>query len=289
MNEPLSVGRPGTLQFGFIGLGHQGSPMAERMIAGGLRPWLWARRESILEQYRDTEAQLAGSPAEVGANCDVIGLCLYDADATDTVLFGPDGVMTDIRRGTVLAIHATTGPEYVVDLAGRVADRGVRVIDAPVSGGDAAALAGQLVVIVGGGEDEAAACAPMFVTYSDRIIRAGGLGAAQSAKLINNALMTAITGLVYDSFEFGSKWGIDTDALGELLANGSAANPSVGVFLALGGSREFSVRAWPTLHKDVALLESLATRTALPDSMLLSCAGATIKEMHRLRTLPAAE
>lgn len=278
-----------SVEFGFIGLGHQGSPMAERMISGGLRPWLWARREAVLARYRDAGARLAASPAEVGARCDVIGLCLYDAAATDTVLFGPDGLMTDVRPGTVLAIHATTGPQYVTELGARVADRGVRIVDAPVSGGDAAALAGQLVVIVGGGQDEAAACESMFATYAGRVIVVGGLGAAQSAKLINNSLMTAITGLVYDAFEFGSTWGIEADALGELLANGSAANPSVGVFQALGGSREFSVRAWPTLHKDIALLESLTAATPLSGRMLRSCAAATIQEMHRLRTLPAPE
>ena len=259
--------------------------MAERMISGGLRPWLWARRESVLERYRGTDARLANSPAELGARCDVIGLCLYDADATDTVLFGPDGLMQDIRPGTVLAIHATAGPGYVVDLAARVAERGVRVVDAPVSGGDAAALAGQLVVIVGGDDADSAACAPMFGTYAGRIIPVGRLGAAQSAKLINNGLMAAITGLVYDAFEVGSAWGIAAPALGELLANGSAANPSVGVFLALGGAREFSVKAWPTLHKDVALMEGLVEGTPLGDSQLLSCASATIQEMHRLRSV----
>ena len=277
------------LTFGFIGLGHQGSPMAERMISGGLEPWLWARREAVLERYRETDARLARSPAEIGANCDVIGLCLYDAAATDAVLFGPVGLMTEVRPGAVLAIHATTGPDYVVDLAARAAERGVRVVDAPVSGGDAAALAGQLVVIVGGAEDDATACAPMFASYAGRIVKAGRLGAAQSAKLINNGLMTAITGLVYDAFDFGDRWGIDADALGELLGNGSAANPSVAVFQALGGAREFSVRAWPTLHKDVALLESLVAHSALPGSMLQSCASSTIREMERLRTLPSNE
>ena len=119
--------------YGFIGLGHQGTPMAERMIADGLRPWLWARRSQILGRYRDAEATLASSPAELGERCDVIGLCLYDADATDTVLFGEDGLMTSIRPGTILCIHATVGPQYVTGLAARVADRGVRIIDAPDS------------------------------------------------------------------------------------------------------------------------------------------------------------
>ena len=95
--------------FGFIGLGHQGTPMAERMIDAGLQPWLWARRQEVLDRYEGAQAQLAVSPAQLGADCDVIGLCLYDAAATDSVLFGADGLMSAIRPGTVLALHSTVG------------------------------------------------------------------------------------------------------------------------------------------------------------------------------------
>jgi 3-hydroxyisobutyrate dehydrogenase-like beta-hydroxyacid dehydrogenase len=266
--------------YGFIGLGHQGTPMAERMIAGGLRPWLWARRREVLDRYRDTEACLATSPAELGARCDVVGLCLYDAEATDAVLFGPEGLMSAVRPGTVLAVHATVGPRYMIDLGARVAERGVRVVDAPVSGGPAA-LAGQLLVILGGDDQDCRRCASMFDTYAGKVARVGALGAAQAAKLVNNGLMTAITGLVFDAFDLGDALGIDPAGLGEVLANGSAANPSVGVYLAIG-AEDFSIRAWPTLHKDVALLESLARSTPLGSGLLVSSAAATIREMaHR--------
>lgn len=271
-----------TPTYGFIGLGHQGTPMAQMMIHDGLRPWLWARRAEVLDRYRDADAHIAASPAEVGANSDVIGLCLYDADATDAVLFGEDGVMTAIRPGTVLAMHATVGPDYVRDLATRVEPRGVHVVDAPVSGADAA-LERKLLVIVGGDDTAIERCHPMFDTYAGRVARVGGIGAAQAAKLINNALMTAITGLVFDAFELGESLGIAPTALGDVLANGSAANPSVNFFLALGGAEEFSIRAWPTLHKDVDLVSDAASRRDLNDCQLITTATATIRAMERLR------
>jgi 3-hydroxyisobutyrate dehydrogenase-like beta-hydroxyacid dehydrogenase len=125
----------------------------------------------------------------------------------------------------------------------------------------------------------------MFATYSNRVVRAGGLGTAQSAKLINNALMTAITGLVYDAFALGDEFEVPLEALGEVLGNGSAANPSVDVFLALGGAREFSIKAWPTLHKDIALIEQVTSQAAATAATrtLLACASTTIREMERLR------
>jgi 3-hydroxyisobutyrate dehydrogenase len=263
--------------YGFIGLGHQGSPMADRMIAAGLRPWLWARRHEVLERYRREGAQLATSPAELGAHCDVIGLCLYDAEATDSVLFGDQGLMTTVRSGTVLALHSTVGPAYVQDLAIRVAQHGASVVDAPVSGGDAAAV-GQLLVMTGGNEDLCAICAPMFDTYASRVVHTGPIGSAQTAKLINNSLMTAITGLVFDAFDLGALLEVDRDRLGEILAHGSAANPSVNIYLGLGANR-FSAAAWPTLHKDVALALSLGVDTKL----LLKTAASTIHEMDQRR------
>lgn len=276
-----TVRRPPT--YGFIGLGHQGSPMAERMVAAGLRPWLWARRAEVTDRYLATDARLAATPAELGAACDVIGLCLYDADATDEVLFGDDGLLREVRPGTVLAIHATVAPTYVTELADRVADLGVAVVDAPVSGGDEAAAAGQLLVIVGGDDDACAACEPMFDAYAGRVARVGPLGAAQASKLVNNALFAAITGLVFDAFELGRHFGIDPDGLAEVLANGSAANPSVGVYQHLG-AEDFSIRAWPTLHKDVALVAEVAAAVGKPSSALLDTARATISRMERLRS-----
>jgi 3-hydroxyisobutyrate dehydrogenase-like beta-hydroxyacid dehydrogenase len=265
------------VNYGFIGLGHQGTPMAERMIAAGLKPWLWARRSEVLERYRGTQARIATTPAQLGAHCDVVGLCLYDAAATEDVLFGPDGLMEGVRPGTVVAVHATVGPNYVKELVGRVAGAGVSVVDAPVSGGDEAA-AGRLLVMAGGSEVARARCAEMFATYAGRIVVLGDVGAAQSAKLVNNSLMTAITGLVFDAFEFGSALGVDRTGLGEVLANGSAATPSVEVCLALGED-EFSLRAWPTLHKDVALAVTMSTGP----SQLLDVAAATITDMERRR------
>jgi 3-hydroxyisobutyrate dehydrogenase len=268
--------------YGFIGLGHQGSPMAERMIAAGLRPWLWARRAEVLDRYRSSDAGIAASPTELGARCDVVGLCLYDAEATDAVLFGDGGLMSEIRPGTVVAIHATVSPEYVVELARRVDARGVRVVDAPVSGGDEVAAAGRLLVVVGGGDDDLTACRPMFDTYSDNVVRVGDVGAAQSAKLVNNSLMTAISGLVFDAFEVGRALGIDEVGLGKVLSGGSAANPSVGIYNDLG-AETFSIRAWPTLHKDVSLTKQIMGARNQVDGLLLSTAETTIEMMEQLR------
>ena len=255
--------------------------MAERMIDGGLRPALWARRRLVLERYADVDAAMMTSPAALAAASDVIGLCLYDSAAIDDVVFGPDGIMEAVRPGSVIAIHSTVGPDYVKAIASRLADHGVAIVDAPVSGGPAAAV-GELLVIAGGLPPHLALCGPMFATYSNRVVHVGDVGAAQAAKLVNNALMTAITGLVFDAFDLGAALGIDRSGLGEILANGSAANPSVPLYLHLD-AEQFSYRAWPTLHKDVALAQELGIQTPL----LIGAAVTTIAEMERRRAVLA--
>jgi 3-hydroxyisobutyrate dehydrogenase-like beta-hydroxyacid dehydrogenase len=223
------------------------------------------------------DAVVVASPAELASSSDVIGLCLYDGAATDEVVFGRNGLIEAIRPGTVLAVHSTVGPGYVTDLADRMARLEVSVLDAPVSGGPAAAT-GELLVMVGGSNADVEVCSPMFATYANRVVRLGRVGAAQAAKLVNNSLMTAITGLVFDAFDIGSALGIDGAGLGEVLSCGSASNPSVPVYLNLG-AEQFSYRAWPTLHKDVALLKDLRSDS----SFLIQAASATIAEMARRR------
>ena len=266
---------------GFVGLGHQGTPMAQRMIDCGLRPWLWARRPEILDRYRATDAVVASSPAELGARCDVVGVCMLDADATDAVLWGDDAIMATARPGTVLAIHGTVGVAYIEQLARRCAARGVHVVDAPVSGGDLA-LTNQLLVILGGDDEPLARCAPMLAACAGEIVRVGGVGAAQGAKMVNNTVYTAMAGLLFDAFDFGDRLGIDRDGLGTILAGGSAATLLFSSFIGLG-PEQFSIRAWPTLHKDLDLARPLAADTGTERSNLIAAAGAAVDRMVELR------
>lgn len=256
--------------------------MAERMIAADLRPHLWARRREVMDQYSESDAVLTASAATLAAACDVIGLCLYDAAATDAVLSGDDGLFCGLRPGTVVAVHSTVGPDYVQALAERLAERRVRLVDAPVSGGPAAAE-GKLLVMVGGDDDDVAACQPMFATYSDNVVRLGTNGTAQATKLLNNALMAAITGLVFDLFELGGALGIDREGLARVLSGGSAANAVIDYYLGAGGAEQMSIKGWPTLHKDVELVRSLASSTTLADGQLVTTAAATIRAMERHR------
>jgi 3-hydroxyisobutyrate dehydrogenase len=267
--------------YGFVGLGHQGRPMARRMIDCGLEPWVWARRPEILDAFRGPGARLAGSLADLGAHCDVIGLCMLHAEATDAVLWGDAGIMSTIREGSVLAVHGTVGTAYVEQLAQRAAAQGVAVVDAPVSGGDRA-LTGELLVIAGGDDDALARCEPMFATYAGRVVRVGAAGAAQSAKVVHNTLYIGIAGLLFDAFALGHALGIAPDGLGTVLDGGAAATLVFPSVIGLG-EEQFAIRAWPTLHKDLELARPLLARAGADTTPLAASAAAAIAHMAELR------
>src|SRR4051812_14682042 len=200
----LGAGAPSRpmIRVGFIGLGSQGAPMARRIVEGGYPLTVWARRPETIEPFADTEAAVAGTPAELGAASDVVGICVMaDADVED-VLFRADGVLAGMAAGGVIAIHSTIHPDTCARVAQRARDRGVAVIDAPVSGGGGAAAQRKLLVMVGGEADHVARCQPVVETFGDPVLHLGPLGSGQMAKLVNNLAFTALVAVALETYAF---------------------------------------------------------------------------------------
>src|SRR5246500_766347 len=170
------------MHVGFIGLGSQGGPMAERIVEAGFPTTLWARRPASLEPYADTAAKTAGSPAELAAASDLVCLCVVGDDDVREVLYGQTGVLAGLAADGIVAIHSTVHPDTCREVAESAAKHGISVIDAPVSGGSPAAEAGTLLVMAGGDEDAVERCRPVFATYADPIVYLGPLGSGQVAK-----------------------------------------------------------------------------------------------------------
>jgi 3-hydroxyisobutyrate dehydrogenase len=163
---------------GFIGLGSQGGPMARRIIDAGYPVTLWARPPATLEPFADTSAKTAGSPAELAAASDLVCVCVRDDADTEQVV---DAGLGGLAAGGVIAVHSTVHPDTCRRLAERAATGGVRLIDAPVSGGAPAAEAGRLLVMAGGDEEAVEFCRPVFGSYGDPIVPLGPVGAGQHA------------------------------------------------------------------------------------------------------------
>ena len=254
------------LTVGFIGLGSQGAGMAQRILEQGLPTSLWARRTASLEPFAG-KATVAADPVELGRTSDVVGICVTDGAAVREVTLGPGGVLAGMRAGSVLAIHSTIGTEDCSEIARAGAERGVQVIDAPVSGGGAVAAAGRLTVYVGGSDDAVARARPVLETYGDPVLHMGALGAGLRTKLLNNALNAAHFALAHDAMEIGTTLGLDPDALAEALRSGSGRSFSLEVFVGLRSFDAIAGHVGPIMSKDMGLFARETADT--PDRAVL--------------------
>jgi 3-hydroxyisobutyrate dehydrogenase len=232
--------------------------MARRIVEEGFPLTLWARRPESLVPFADTVATVAATPAELGAASDVVGICVVaDADVED-VLLRPDGVLAGMAPGGVVAIHATVHPDTVRRLGDVAAERGVAILDAPVSGGAPAVQARRLLVMAGGDEDALARCRPVLAAFANPVIHLGALGSGQMAKLLNNFVFTAQVGAALDVFSFADAVGVDRGALAQVLASGSGGSTAAGIVAATN----FDISALSShaslLHKDVSIMREVA-------------------------------
>jgi 3-hydroxyisobutyrate dehydrogenase len=261
------------LKVGFIGMGHQGLPMAQRIVEAGFPTALWARRLATLEPFQGSSARVVTSPAQLGAASDLVGVCVFDGAGVREVLFAEDGVVEGMAPGGIVTVHSTVAPDEIRAIAARAAKRDITVLDAPVSGGPVQAASGRLVVLLGGPGPACERSRPVIATYSDRIIHVGDVGSAQLAKLVNNVVMTAHLGLAIDTFRFGEQLGLDRNALNEVLLYGSGRSYSIEVLVGLGSVEALArTNATPTLAKDIELVSALGGNNDAISGVLLPTA-----------------
>jgi 3-hydroxyisobutyrate dehydrogenase-like beta-hydroxyacid dehydrogenase len=272
---------PGTDRVGFIGLGSMGGAIVSRIVAAGYTTILWARRPEAMDPFRRALVETAESPADLASRADIVGICVWSDEDVLEIMLGARGVLAGCRPGTVVAIHSTTQPGTCRDLADAGRERDVAVIDAPVSGGPDAALAGSLVVAVGGDAAAAERCTPLFACFSDAVVHLGPVGNAQLAKLVNNALLAANLSLADDALTIGQAFGISPDSLAQVLRRGSGRSFALDVAVGIRGSSEIRRAALPALEKDVQSLTraSAAAQHAESGALLVEAATEAVRRL----------
>ncbi|WP_375482427.1 NAD(P)-dependent oxidoreductase [uncultured Mycobacterium sp.] len=271
------------MHVGFIGLGSQGGPMARRIIDAGYPTTLWARRPASLEPFADTAAKVAGSPAELAAESDLVCLCVVGDADVDQVACGERGVLAGLKPGSVIAVHSTVHPNTCHELAKRTAAHSVSVVDAPVSGGGGAAAEGQLLVMVGGDADVVERCKPVFETYADPVVYLGELGSGQTTKLLNNLLFTANLATAATTLALGQALGVSPEGLIEVISRGSGNSFALNALGGVGGLDRLAGYAGSLLQKDVRLVADLAERASTSPGAVLDAADAALTLMKHPR------
>jgi 3-hydroxyisobutyrate dehydrogenase len=277
-------GLAAAVRVGFIGLGSQGGPMARRIIDAGYPVTLWARRPATLEPFAGTPAKVAASPAELAAASDLVGICVVSDADVEEVVAGERGVIAGLDPGGVIAVHSTVHPDTCRRLAEQAASRGVRLVDAPVSGGGPAAAERRLLVMAGGEAETVEYCRPVFATYGDPVIHLGPLGSGQLTKLLNNLLFTANLATAASALGLGRVLGIDPGRLADVMSHGSGNSFALGAIGGAGGTLDLLAPiAGPLLEKDVRLVAEIADAAKAPAGAVMAAADAALALMNRVR------
>ena len=208
----------------FIGLGIMGLPMAKNLLKAGHDVTAFNRSPAKVEQFVAEGGKGAASIAEAVAEADVIITMVPDSPDVEAVVSGDDGVFANAKPGALWIDASTIRPDVAQRLAQAATDAGLRAIDAPVSGGEAGAIEGNLSIMVGGDAEVVEAARPILEAVGTTIVHVGPSGAGQTVKAANQLIVAGIIELVAESLVFLEAHGVDLEAAVEVLAGGLAGN-----------------------------------------------------------------
>jgi 3-hydroxyisobutyrate dehydrogenase-like beta-hydroxyacid dehydrogenase len=208
---------------GFIGLGAMGAPMAKTVAASGFDLSVFDVRPENAEPLVEAGATSAGSPREAADGVDALVLMVVNADQAEDALFGRDGAAETMSSGSAVVVMSTVGPEAVRAIEGRLAGRGVGMLDAPVSGGVARAERGDLLIMAGGPADLFEELRPVLEAMGSTVAHCGGsVGDGQSVKLVNQLLCGVHIAAAAEALAYAQAMGLDPRTVYETIRHGAA-------------------------------------------------------------------
>lgn len=244
---------------GIVGLGKMGAPMAKHLLARGFNvcgcdPVDVARRNA-----REIGASVLETPREVAQKSNLVIVVVGFDHEVETAIWGKDGIVEGARKGLVVANGSTVAPRYARRLAERLHEKSIVSLDIPSARGEAAAVAGK-VLLFGGGDPKAfEACRPAFSAFASDIFHVGDQpGAGQVAKMVNNLILWACTSANDEGLRLGEALGVDAGRMREALRHASAQNWS------MDNRAELSGMPWAEKDMSIVLDEADRARLSLP-------------------------
>ena len=265
-------------RIGFIGLGIMGAPMAAHLATAGHQVIGHIRRPEAGQRLIAAGGTTATSIADTVADADVVITMLPNHPEVEQVVLGPDGVITRAPDNALLIDMSTIRPETAI----RIADLGIRSLDAPVSGGQAGAENATLAIMVGGDADDVAYARPLFEVLGKTIVHVGPHGAGQTVKAANQLVVGGIYALVSEAIVLLEASGVDPVAGLDVLAGGLAGSRILDLKRASMINREFTPGFRVDLHhKDMGIAIDAARQAdvALPVTGLVAQLMAAARAM----------
>ena len=260
------------MKVGFIGTGAMGRPMARNLVAKGFSVAAYDLEPAALAAAVKLGASPASSAAAAAAESDLVITMLPSSPHVESAYFGPRGVLEGTAAGRLCVDMSTIDPGTARRVAARLGERGVRFIDAPVSGGVSGAEDGTLAIMVGGEAGDLETARPALAAMGQHIVHVGAVGAGAVAKLCNNLIAGVATVAVSEAFRIAEGFGVDARLLTQVIANSSGrtwimehSHPVPGIVPRAASSRDYAPGFTVDLMcKDLGLAVNAARELRVP-------------------------
>lgn len=234
------------MAIGFIGLGNIGRPMAKQLLKLSEPVWVFDVVPNAMAELTELGANAAASPAELVAQCRIVGICVRDDRDVDNLLYGSEGLFAHAKADTIIAIHSTVTQDAILRWHRDAVALGVHVIDAPITGGAAGAEGGTLCYMVGGDETLVERCRPVFLCSGSKIVHGGAVGTGIALKLCNNLMTYAAFVAAHEGFKLAKACGLAPEKLQEVGQANGVVTPQMAAFI---GGRDSLVHDAELLQK----------------------------------------
>ena len=209
---------------GFIGLGIMGRGMVDNLMQAGFELVVWNRSAGRMTPFVERGASPAASPRDVAARSDIIITCVSDTPDVEAVILGDDGVIHGASAGDLVIDMSTINPVNTVEIAAALNEKGIAMLDAPISGGSEGAANGTLSIMIGGSEDDVARAQPCFQAMGSTITHVGEQGAGQTVKLSNQILCVVNMLAASEALLFAKAGGVDLEKMLQAVTGGAAGS-----------------------------------------------------------------
>lgn len=236
-----------------------GRPMALNLMQGGHEMAVWARRAESMAPLIAAGARACASPAEVGASAEVVFTMVTTSADVEAVVLGEAGVAQGAARGSVLVDMETISPVVAREIAARLLERGIDMLDAPVSGGPAGAEQATLSIMAGGRRESFERVRPLFECLGKTIVHMGEVGAGQTTKACNQLALLVTAQGAAEALTLARASGLDPAKVREVMLGGIAASRVLDLFGKRMVERDFAAGIETRLyHKDLGIVLALA-------------------------------
>lgn len=267
----------------FLGLGVMGAPMAGHLAAAGHDVTVYNRTFDKAQAWTGKyKGRAVATPAEAAEGADAVFTCVGADRDLEEVTIGPDGAFAAMREGALFVDHTTVSAHIARRLANEGGAKGLLVLDAPVSGGQAGAESGKLAIMCGGAAEAFAAAEPLMRAYAARIVHVGDAGAGQTTKMCNQIAIAGVIQGVAESLRFAQASGLDTGKVFEAISAGAAGSWQMQNRWATMAEDKFDFGfAVDWMRKDLglALEEARSNGATLPLAALIDQFYAEVQQM----------